>query len=79
MTIYPGKGHTSSIPFDTRYGWYRGPRGLAGSLHYSLSVPSWAPATHKHYPPKFKAAVKTLLMANRCLAIHTPPFALDSF
>ena len=74
LSIHPGKGHTSAIPFDTRYGWYRGHRGLAGSLHYSLSVPPWSPSTHKHYPPKFQENIKLLLLANRLVQeTRNPP------
>lgn len=34
ISLHPGLGHTGNEPFEDIHGWYRGGRGLAGSVKY---------------------------------------------
>ena len=61
----PGVGHTSSIPFDKEYGWYRHPRSLTGRLGYDATLRTWAPRYHTQFPDPLKLAVKTMMLAQQ--------------
>eukprot|EP01043_Picozoa_sp_COSAG02_P014531 COSAG02_NODE_601_length_19715_cov_445.701315_18_plen_441_part_00 len=65
IRIIPGVGHTSSVPFDREYGWYRYPRSLAGRLGYEATLRTWAPRYHKQFPDPLKLAVKTMMLAQK--------------
>jgi len=66
VAVFAGLGHTSPIPFDTSEGWFRGPRGLAGSVRY-LEIPTiWSPECHADFPVEFRAAVRALLICHVC-------------
>eukprot|EP00976_Prorocentrum_cordatum_P039998 812432-Prorocentrum_minimum.AAC.2 len=62
LELYPGLGHTSSMPFDRENGWYRGLRGLAGGLTYTARTKNWSPDTHHEFPPPLRQCVQTALM-----------------
>jgi hypothetical protein len=63
IRIIPGVGHTSSIPFDREYGWYRYPRSLAGRLGYEATLRTWAPRYHTQFPDPLQTAVSYCLRA----------------
>jgi hypothetical protein len=63
--MLPGLGFTGSVPFDTRRGWYRAYRGLAGALGYTASPLRWSAPRHGVFPAAARAAVCTLLCAQR--------------
>lgn len=65
IQIIPGVGHTSSVPFDREYGWYRYPRSLTGRLGYEARLRTWAPRYHKQFPDPLKLAVRTMMLAQR--------------
>jgi len=62
VIIYPGLGHTGSIPFDDTHGWYRSYRGLAGSISYTAEWKGWSPFEHHIFPNELKQSVLTLLL-----------------
>ena len=41
------------------------PRPYHSLLAMLIKGETWSPADHKHYPPAFRAAVRTLLLAHR--------------
>mmetsp|Transcript_12713 Transcript_12713/g.24117 ORF Transcript_12713/g.24117 Transcript_12713/m.24117 type:complete len:425 (-) Transcript_12713:125-1399(-) len=64
VTLHPGLGHTSSIPFDREHGWYRGLRGLAGEVTYTAQVKMWSPNTHRVFPQNMQQAARSLIMCH---------------
>ena len=65
IRLLPGVGHTSSIPFDRDYGWYRHPRSLAGRLGYEATLRTWHPRYHKQFPESLRLAIKTMMLAQK--------------
>lgn len=65
VALHPGLGFTGAVPFDTRRGWYRAYRGLAGSVGYTAAPVRWSAPVHAHFPVAARAAVRTILLAQR--------------
>jgi len=64
IVLVAGLGHTSPVPFDSTEGWFRGPRGLAGSIRY-LEIPAvWSVERNRDFPAEYRQAVRTLLVCH---------------
>jgi hypothetical protein len=64
IRILPGVGHTSDKPFDGDYGWFRGPRTLAGAVSYVVYMSLWSPRVHKEFPDVFQNGLRYLLLCH---------------
>lgn len=62
LVVWPGLGHTASVPFDDEHGWYRSWRGIAGTIEYRARVKGWNLWEHKVFPAALRAQVKALLL-----------------
>ena len=65
MTLLPGLGFTGAVPFDTRTGWFRLHRGLAGCVSYAAQPARWSCERHRLFPGALKRCVLWMLMAQR--------------
>jgi len=64
VKVLPGVGHTSDKPFDGDYGWFRGPRTLAGAVSYAVYMSLWSPKVHKEFPEAFQSGLRLLLLCH---------------
>lgn len=69
LSLFPGEARIGSVPFADddddqagRWGWYRGPRGLAGHVSYRTRPKLWSPETHRIFPVEFQLAIVTVLL-----------------
>jgi hypothetical protein len=70
IAVFPGQARIGTDAFVTddelrRWGWHRGPRGLAGGIIYESVRRRWSSETHLLFPLPFKAAVETVLLCGR--------------
>jgi hypothetical protein len=68
LRVLPGMAHLSNRPFGDRGMWgsaWRRNREFVGRVSYGVRWKMWAPEVHEQFPPSFRAAVTTMLMASR--------------
>ena len=62
IIIFPGLGHTGSLPFDDTHGWYRSYRSLAVCISYTVQHKGWSPFEHHIFPSALQQSVITMLL-----------------
>ncbi len=81
VAVFPGQARIGTDAFVRgddemhRWGWHRGPRGLAGALVYESIPLRWNFDQHLKFPPPFRAAVEAVLLCARrpeCLIAVLP-------
>jgi hypothetical protein len=70
LAVYPGQARIGTDPFVAddelnRWGWHRGPRGLAGALVFACIRKPWSVDRHRQFPRVFRDVVVTLLWCAR--------------
>ena len=66
LAVYPGQARIGTDPFVSdeelnRWGWHRGPRGLAGAVVFSCIRVPWSPERHRQFPRVFRDVIVALL------------------
>lgn len=78
LQVFPGQARVGTEAFDEaggarRWGWHRGPRGLAGSVVYRTERKRWTPDCHLLFPAPFRRVVWTLMLCRNadecCLSL----------
>ena len=82
ISIYPGQARVGPDPFNNEreeqnfWGWYRGPRGLAGAIRYRCIRRKWSPELHGMFPSAFQDVVMTIhmiaMLREECGLSHLP-------
>lgn len=75
LEILPGKGHTSTVPFDSSYrAAFRSPRAFVGDIEYTIALPEWKPdlTIHLQWPVDFRFGVMVILLAHQRLCRIAP-------
>lgn len=81
VQILPGLGHCGHRPFGNRStdgGWYRSNRTIAGTVRYRSKLKGWNMEEHKVFPPPMRAAVATMLKAQKVSPRESPRTAAAS-
>jgi hypothetical protein len=70
LAIYPGQARIGTDPFVAddelnRWGWHRGPRGLAGAIVFECVRKQWSVERHRQFPRVFRDVIVALLWCAR--------------
>ncbi len=80
LAVYPGQARIGTDAFEAddelnRWGWHRGPRGLAGAIVFGCVRKAWSVRDHRVFPRVFRGVIMTLLLCAQrpeCLLAALP-------